>query len=306
MAGDFNNVPDHTLDKIWIKPPPNTIHTEDMGDFNDKFIYKLELIDTYMNSYDETSGPVAMTHKSNSGSSFSRLDRTYHSLSLNDYAWVHHLTCRTTDVGPLPFQTDHYPVSISLIDPDTQNVKQYKTWKINMSTFAKKENLEKVNQIVDEIYNQVNEFNVFEKYEEFKGRVTSYMKGQQDANHLENKRRKEQINNILEPNSGFSSLEIENAKQELISISEYELAGKWIRLKALATYQKSQMTKYHFKKAKKQHESTIMTCMLDSKDGQIKRSQKEIEVILREYWQNIMRKRTTNTLSTSLPLNQHQ
>ena len=46
--------------------------------------------------------------------------------------------------------------------------------------------------------------------------------------------------------------------------------------------------------------------MLDSKDGQIKRSQKEIEVILTEYWQNIMRKRTTNTLSTSLPLNQHQ
>ena len=45
-----------------------------------------------------------------------------------------------------------------------------------MSTFAKKENLTKVNQIVDEIYNQVNELNVFEKYEEFKERVTSYMK----------------------------------------------------------------------------------------------------------------------------------
>ena len=75
VAGDFNHVPDHTLDKIWIKPPPTTIHLEDREDFNNKFIYQLELMDTYMNSYDEASGLVAMTHKSNVGTSFSRLDR---------------------------------------------------------------------------------------------------------------------------------------------------------------------------------------------------------------------------------------
>ena len=55
------------------------------------------------------------------------------------------------------------------------------------------------------------------------------------------------------------------------------------------------MTKYHFKQAKKQHDDTIMTHMRDSND-QIRYTQLEIEKILMDYWANIMRKRTTNTI----------
>ena len=39
------------------------------------------------------------------------------------------------------------------------------------------------------------------------------------------------------------------------------------------------MTKYHFRMAKKQHDSTIITHMLDSVDDTIKHSQEDIEKI---------------------------
>ena len=134
VAGDFNNIPNPDLDKIWITQPV-AINLENMDHFSNNFVQQLDLLDTYMESYDEVMGPVAMTHRSYTKKSYSRLDRFYHSSSLDEYAWVHHLTCRTTDVRPIPVSTDHYPVSISLVDPDTLNIKQFKTWKLNTTVF---------------------------------------------------------------------------------------------------------------------------------------------------------------------------
>ena len=115
-----------------------------MDHFNTNFVQQLDLCDTYMESYDETMGPVAMTHMSAAKTSYSRLDRFYHSSNLEDYAWVYHLTCRTTDVRPLPLSTDHYPVSITLVDPDTLNIQQFKTWKLNTTVFLQTNNLAKI------------------------------------------------------------------------------------------------------------------------------------------------------------------
>ena len=58
VAGDFNNLPQPLVDKIWITAPSHRPQ-ENIIDFNDNFIHELHLIDTYVNSYDEESGPVA-------------------------------------------------------------------------------------------------------------------------------------------------------------------------------------------------------------------------------------------------------
>ena len=183
VVGDFYNIPDYYVDKIWTGNPPNNPDIEDMTPFNTNFIHKLDLMDTYMNSYDEQMGPVAMTYMSTKGTSYSRLDRIYNSSSLYEYAWVHHVSNRTTDVNPLTFQTDHYPVSISLIETSSFNIKQYKTWKLNVNTFLQPANLEHINKLSDDIYKEVNIENAIEKYEKFKRKVIRYMKTQQANSH---------------------------------------------------------------------------------------------------------------------------
>ena len=237
-----------------------------------------------------------MTHMSNSKASYSRLDRIYNSQSLYQFAWVHHSTNRSTDVQPLPFQTDHYPVSISLIDPASYDVQQYKTWKLNTHEFMKPNNIDKVRSILNDKLAQSDRVNIFDKYEEFKLESIKHMRSIQRKESKAWKEKHEEICRILEPNSGYLDCEIERAKRTLLDMEDHELAGKFIRSKAKDISQKSQMTKHHFAKAKKDHETTIMTHMLDPSDNIIKYSQVEIENILVQYWEHIMRKRDTNTI----------
>ena len=145
-----------------------------------------------MESYDEINGSAAMTHMSSAKTSYSRLDRFYHSSSLDDYAWVYHLTCRATDVRPIPMSTDHYPVSITLVDPDTLDIKQFKTWKLNVTVFLQAEHIAKVQRKLDAIYNEPNDDNIYKKkYEQFKEEAAKTMKRiQAKSNSLLLKQRK--------------------------------------------------------------------------------------------------------------------
>ena len=136
-----------------------------------------------MKSYDEIMGPVAMTHMSAAKTSYSRLDRFYHSSNLDEDAWVYHLTCRTTDVRPLPISTDHYPVSITLVDPDTLDIQQFKTWKLNTTVFLQTDNLAKVQRKLEDIYNSLDENNIYRKYEQFKAEAAKCMKRIQSKAH---------------------------------------------------------------------------------------------------------------------------
>ena len=280
VAGDFNNVPNPVLDKIFIVQPPANRVIENMDQFNTNFVQQLDLHDTYMESYDEVMGPVAMTHMSSAKTSYSRIDRFYHSTNLDDYAWVYHLTCRTTDVRPVPMTTDHYPVSITLVDPDTLNIKQYKSWKLNTTVFLQTENLAKVQAILDTIYNQIDDNNIYVKYEQFKEKAATCMKRTQSKAHSQLQRKKEHLSNVLQPNSGYTHEEVQQAKQQLKDIGDYELEGKRITLNALKVSQKSRMTKYHFRVAKRQHDDTIITHMLDPVDDMVKHTQGNIERIL--------------------------
>ena len=105
------------------------------------------------------------------------------------------------------------------------------------------------------------------------------------------KEKHEEICRILEPNSGYLDCEIERAKRTLLDMEDHELAGKFIRSKAKDISLKSQMTKHHFAKAKKEHETTItwngkeppnsQTCrIMDSWRGKL--------VPSRDYWLPIL------------------
>ena len=135
-------------------------------------------MDIYFNSYDEKTGPVAMTHMSTKGTSYNRIDRIYNSSSFYEYAWVHHVSNRTTDVNPLTFETDHYPVSISLIEISSYNTKQYKTLKLNVTTYLQPVNLEHVDKLLDDIYKDVNAENPIENTRNLKRKAVRYMKTQ--------------------------------------------------------------------------------------------------------------------------------
>ena len=101
------------------------------------------------------------------------------------------------------------------------------------------------------------------------------MRLKQRNDHTANIKVKERLNNILEPNSGYWDKEIEAAKQLLSDKASYELEGKRIRSKALQVSQKSKMTKYHFRLAKKQHEMTVMNQMLDPENNNLKNKNKK-------------------------------
>ena len=91
-----------------------------MTEFN-AFLYSHRLIDTYTNHLHDDE-PRAMTHMSAQKTSYSRLDRFYHSIELNDITWVDNYTCRSTDTPPLDFLTDQYPITITLHNSDHQEI----------------------------------------------------------------------------------------------------------------------------------------------------------------------------------------
>ena len=55
------------------------------------------------------------------------------------------------------------------------------------------------------------------------------MKSVQRTEHLKNKKTQLRITRILEPNSGYTQMEIEAAKQILFERESYELEGQRVR-----------------------------------------------------------------------------
>ena len=113
---------------------------------------------------------------------------------------------------------------------------------------------------MDNIYSLTNDNNIYQKHEQFKKEAAKYMKKVQSKTHFQLQKKKEKLSDILEPNSGYTNEEIAQAKQQLRDISEYELEGKRVTYKALQASQKSRMTKYHFRMAKKHHASISGGC----------------------------------------------
>lgn len=101
------------------------------------FLYQTDLSDIYMDQYDPDLGPVAMTHKASTGTSESRLDKWFSSSTLTDYTWV-------TNTPPLPFQSDHYPIAITLHKTHLSDIQIGKMWRLSTSLFKQQIHLDKI------------------------------------------------------------------------------------------------------------------------------------------------------------------
>ena len=86
--GDHNNLPNPDTDRITKDGIPLAQNDrEDMESF-DEYISSRLLNDTYMSNRNEFSGPIMMTNKSSTGKTYTRIDRSYHSPSLDDYLFI--------------------------------------------------------------------------------------------------------------------------------------------------------------------------------------------------------------------------
>ena len=120
-------------DKRRLKPRTSPEVLEDMRPYYN-FLYSNDLVDSYLEQYDPSLGPVVMTHKSSKATSESRLDRWFHSTSLSDFAWIDLCTHASTNVPPPPFQTDHYPIimiELTLHMPESNMIAHGKIWRLN-------------------------------------------------------------------------------------------------------------------------------------------------------------------------------
>ena len=148
VGGDTNNTPDPNFDKRYLQPmlaPPTLENMESYFDF----LTSNDLYDTYTQQYDPQFGPVNMTHRSTTGKTESRLDKWFNSNSMMEYAWIDFDTTNSTDTRPLPFPSDHYPISITLHAVQMEDIKFPKLWRLNTSIFLKPDILLQVEEIME-------------------------------------------------------------------------------------------------------------------------------------------------------------
>ena len=84
-----------------------------------------------------------MNNRATSGNSFSRIDRAHHSQALDDYVWFGEVTCRTTNVPPIPLDSSNYPIAIYLKDPKESDIKQFKKiWRASTSLLLQSKHIQ--------------------------------------------------------------------------------------------------------------------------------------------------------------------
>ena len=77
-----------------------------------------------------------MTHRASTGTSETRLDKWFHSSPLDEFAWIDHDSLRSTDTQPIPIQSDHYPISMTLHSPNKAYHDFGKIWRLNTTIYT--------------------------------------------------------------------------------------------------------------------------------------------------------------------------
>ena len=294
VGGDTNNVPDIAFDKRRLKPRVTPEIIEDMDPYF-KFLHTNDLVDTYAEQYDPSLGPVVMTHKSSKGTSESRLDKWFHSTPLADFAWIDPSTHSSTNAPPPPFQTDHYPIELTLHAPDPNKKTTYgKIWRLNTALYKQKIHIDHVaNLLLEQYLHSIENGDSIRAYETFKRDSIQYLKKQQSIRHEQLKQIREKAHRTLQPNSRATPEEQNNAELDLKQVNKHKLQGDFIRSKCDDISDASQMTKFHFMKVKIRNSRDTVTELQDE-NGDIFTSQKMMEKVANKYWAGIMTKKNVN------------
>ena len=172
------------------------------------FLASNDLYDTYTQQYDPQFGPVNMTHRSTTGKTESRLDKWFNSNSMMEYAWIDFDTTNSTDTRPLPFPSDHYPISITLHAIQMEKIKFPKLWRLNTSIFLKPEILLQVEEVMEEQFKYAEENgDAIRAYEIFKSKSRKILKDKQSENATRVRKISDLAYKKLQPNSTYSEEE---------------------------------------------------------------------------------------------------
>ena len=294
VGGDTNNIPDLAFDKRRLKPRISPEVIEDMQPYYN-FLHSNDLVDTYLEQYDPSLGPVVMTHKSSKATSESRLDRWFHSTPLSDFAWIDLCTHASTNVPPPPFQTDHYPIELTLHMPDKSKMMAHgKIWRLNTALYKQKSHIDHVANILLEQYlHSIENGDAIRAFETFKRQSREYLKKQQDTRHKQLKQIREEAHRALQPNSIATPEEQNKAELDLKQANKYKLQGDFIRSKCDDISDASQMTKFHFMKIKIRNARDTVSELQDEL-GFTHTTQKSMEKVANTYWAKVMAKKVTD------------
>ena len=297
--GDFNNVVDPSIDIIRNFDIHNQ-HHEDVQSFID-LLSDNDLSDTYLSLRDEFSGPMMMTNrtvsKANDGTeqvTYTRIDRAHHTPLLEGHVLIDTLHTKYTNTNPIPLDSTHSPIEVTLINPTKPHIRQYHDiWRMNVSLVIqpkhKKRILELRNQYWDKCKNCSDRKKV-QEYTRFKGKVAAYLKEQQFNTNCKIKREKLVIRSKLEFNDFHNTHERDKAMFRLQEIDSHEDKGRMLKCHYDQVKTAAKNSKYHSIRARKSFLASKMTAMT-TMEGELKHDQEGIKSACVQYWSHIMRKR---------------
>ena len=98
------------------------------------------------------------------------MDKFFHSTPLADFAWRDPSTHSSKNAPPPPFQTDHYPIELTLHTPEpTEKVIYGKIWRLNTALYKQKILIDHVANILLEQYlHSIENGDPIRAYETFK------------------------------------------------------------------------------------------------------------------------------------------
>ena len=320
IGGDFNCVTDPDNDIIRRSPLSNSTPIEDTSHLND-LLANRNLIDTYIESRDEFSGPMMMTNQSTTGDTFSRIDRFYHTQTLNHSIFLNRVTDRTNSADVIPqINSTHNPIDLTIDVGDNNHIKQFKhIWRLNTSVALQSEHRNYINNLKRKMWESCSNESFEVKtntYIQFKQKATNYYKRQQQLKADKIKRTKTECLSLLakaELTLNNSNPTILEARQKLETIQEYETKGAWVRYSGKEATQGARYTKYHFSRAKRSFKKSQMVRMNDPQ-GVTHTTQEGIENVVASYWEGIMAKRVIHypqlqtvleSIQTTLPRASH-
>ena len=159
VVGDFNNVEDPDEDIIRTIQPTAQGQHEDLTTFF-RFCGNRQLCDSYLSTRDdEFWEPRLMTNKSaisEQSTTYSRIDRFYHSPELHDKVYIENFTCRTAEAQPIDIISSHNPIDLNIhietAEPDIECF--HDIWRMNVYIATQKAVRDHLNKLKRDMWNQ--------------------------------------------------------------------------------------------------------------------------------------------------------
>ena len=260
------------------------------------FIASRDLHDTLIDQRVDDGSPLPMTNRSTTTtvrqdgttvpSSYSRIDRWYHSNDLQGMVKIEHITS-ATDVDPLGIATTHYPIEIVIDDKHDLETRQYRhIWRANTSVLRQTDVRQHLQQLLRSEYALIAHSDGATKtsaWDRFKNKCRNYLRGRQDAQHKDRTRNMARLQATLAPTFDHTSLEQAEATAELEAILTKEDTESFFNHTVQSMTEDCQMTRAHFATAtRRKPASTIAEVTMP--DNSVSRKQEDIEERHAEHW----------------------